>query len=176
MIVCNGLPKTGTHALMKAVQLLGRVDTEHAHSPTGVTGQHIHICREPRNVLVSWVRFIRSEVTQGFLIGAMQEYFEEGTFHDEYMAYSHWLNDAPLSVRFEELIGDGGVTIQAVADYLQVPYLSDAYDHLPGLTVTYTGQLSNWRDHWTPEVESAWVTHGGPEIESVYGYANTYPG
>ena len=177
-VVCNGFPKTGTHALQRAVRLLGCKDTRQGHFPFHVAqGQHIHICRDPRNALVSWVRWtnpprdvMRPDVMEGLLIGAIQGFRAGRSFYEEAMEFAHWLDDAPLSIRFEELIGDGGVTVQAIADYLQVPHLPNAYFHLAGQTKTYTGALSDWRDHWNPDVEYAWEANGGHEIEEAFGY------
>lgn len=55
--LCNGLPKSGTHALEKAVQLLGRV-TELDHVPYSDKreGRQLLIKRHPRNVVISWLR------------------------------------------------------------------------------------------------------------------------
>ena len=91
-VVCNGFPKTGTHALQRAVRLLGCKDTRQGHFPFHVVhvaqGQHIHICRDPRNALVSWVRWtnpprdvMRPDVMEGLLIGAIQGFRAGRSFH-----------------------------------------------------------------------------------------------
>lgn len=173
MVNCNGIPKSGTHALEKAVQLLGQ-KTQHGHLPYSKKPSHTHILilRHPKNMLVSWVRFIRSIVTQGFLIEAMSNYSQEdaGTFYDEFLAYKPYLTDKDtLVVKYEDLVLSDEC-IKKIADYLDVPYLDDAFDSLLGMTKTWTGRPSVWQEHWTDEVQKVWENINGPEIEKVWNY------
>jgi len=170
-VICNGIPKSGTHALLKAVQLLGVTDTDHEHlaysSP--LHDKHILIIRNPRDVLISWCRWTYKQVTQGFIIGAMAEFVQH------YNDYKPWLTDADtLVIKFEDLISDNGVTIQQIATYLDVPYLTDAYANLPGLTRTWTGNYSDWTEHWTQDIEDAWQAVGGANVEQDYGYVSSF--
>jgi len=177
MIICNGLPKSGTHALVKAVQLLGQPDTEHVHEPFGYDigqNKHILVKRNPRNVLVSWVRFHGVQVTSGNLIGAIKR-INDRSLGKLFNDYKGWLTDpSTLVVKFEDLTTDNGATIQLIANYLAVPYLTDAYTYLPGLTRTWTGNLSNWRNHWSAQVESEWNLSGADVAETDWGYANIF--
>ena len=169
-ILCNGVPKSGTHALAKAVQLLGQ-QTTLAHAPyeNKPEGKSIHIVRNPRDTIVSWMRFTRTESAQGFLIGAFDNFYEL-PLYEQFAGYAPYKDDKDvLTVRFEDLISTPK-TLEDIAEYLEVPMLSDAFDRLPGLTVTWTGKLSNWADHWTNEVETAWVKARGPEVEAMWNY------
>ena len=171
LVYCNGIPKSGTHALERAVQLLG-CNTMLAHLPykQKPPGKQILICRHPKNVMVSWLRFTKGLVTEGFLIGLFKE-FDGFPLFDSFARYEPYLKDpSVLVVRFEDLFSDGGETLERVASYLETPVLSDAYRNIVGLTVTYTGEHSDWEEHWTDPVEAAWVEAKGPEVEAIWSY------
>ena len=107
MITTSGHPKSGCHALVKAIQLLGQ-PCQVTHIPHGmpVDGKHVFIKRHPRNVLVSWVRFIGQPVTQGTLITAMQD-FSGMPLVQSLRDFSGWLNDQATHVTsFEDLMRD----------------------------------------------------------------------
>ena len=173
MIHCNGLAKCGTHALQKAIELLGvpfvkgsalmsRVPYDSASTGPG----SVYIYRHPKRWLVSLVRQAREDVvTQGFLISTM---------HDVYplwMSYEPFLSDSDtLSVRLEDLIGDGGGTLRAIADHIGTLYLEDAYANIPGMTHSFNKVPSTWEPHSTPETEAAWIAARGPEVEKAFGY------
>lgn len=173
MLYLNGIPKGGTHALMKAVELLGvpmapgyglmdrRLYAEAHKGPGGV-----FIYRHPRDCLVSRVRMEREGVvTQGFLIARMHD------LYSEWMGFLPFLSDPEiLAVRLEDLRGDGGETIRRIAEHIGKPYLQDAYDNLPGMTYSWNEVPSRWQDHWTPEVDAGWVKERGPEVEKAFGY------
>ncbi len=173
MLYLNGIRKGGTHALMKAVELLGvpmadgygsmdRQPYDRADKGPG----SVFIYRHPRNVLVSAVRKDKMEVvTQGFLIAAMHD------LYPTWMGFLPFLSDPEiLAVRLEDLIGDGGETIRRIAKHIGKPYLQDAYDNLPGMTYSYNKVPSRWQDHWMPEVDAAWVKERGPEVQEAFGY------
>ncbi len=133
--------------------------------------KHIHIIRHPRNMLVSWVRFTRTDVAPGYLIAAFKSYFEGRPIYDEFVGYRGWLNDPEvLNVRFEGLTSDDGETAQQIADFLDVPMLPDVVERRLGGTITWTGKLSNWEDHWSEIIDQAWGEARGPEIEEMFGY------
>lgn len=185
-IICNGIPKSGTHALVKTVELLGIPWVQegcagphciHGHFPASdppPEGRHILIVRQPRNILVSWCRFTRSTVTDGFLMAVMRKFWEGGAFYDAVVDFAgHTQNPDVLTIRFEDLLGNSNTVVQ-IAGFIGVPVLPDTFENIPGLTQTYTGRLSNWRKHWNDRVEAAWVEHGGPEAERVFGYADRF--
>ena len=169
-MICNGIPKSGTHALARACQLLG-LTTKHQHTPHAEKSgdRQILIARNPRDMMVSWLRFNRAQVTQGFLIHLFRD-FDGHPLRESFARYEPYLTDGTLVVRFEELFTDDGATLQRIADYAGVQVLDDAYDNIVGLTKTYTGEHSNWRDHWSDAVEDAWVIAGGLEVEKAWSY------
>lgn len=162
----NGPPKMGNHALWKACELMGIVTSGVNHVPhPGDVGQpHVCIKRDPRNALVSWVRFEGLPVTQGTLIAAMASYLQE------IAGYEGWLTDpGTLVVSFERLVADDQ-QMREIAAHVGVPYLDDAWPNLPNHTKTWTGRLSDYREHWTPAVDAAWVAAGGPALLERWGY------
>jgi hypothetical protein len=168
-VYANGIPKSGTHALTKTIQLLG-VACELSHSPYASKPDGKTVCtfRNPRNILVSWLRFTGQPVTQGMLIEQMQTFEGEGIAAAG-AKYTPYLTDpAVLCVHYEELWQDGGATVAQIASFLGVPVLDDCYDNIPGLTVSWTGSPSQWQDHWTDIVDAAWKEHGGEELEAAW--------
>jgi len=177
------MPKSGTHALVKAVELLGipwmqeggaKEYCIHGHYEIDQPmprGKQILIIRNPRDMLVSWVRWTKSSVTEGYLISATKSYYSGKSFRDEARNYIDWFNDdETFVVKFESLISEPE-TLQQIARFINAPYIDGAFENIPGLTKTWTGKLSNWRDHWSSAVEQAWVDSGGLEIERGWGYA-----
>lgn len=166
-VFLNGPPKMGNHALWKACELLGIASGGVNHVPFGepIAGSaHLFVKRDPRNALVSWVRFNGMPVTQGTLITAMAEYLPQ------LQPFEPWLADpAAFVVRFERLIADN-TQMREIAAHCGVPYLDDAWPNLPNHTRTWTGRLSNWAEHWTLAVSDAWADHGGPELQMRWGY------
>lgn len=172
MVTTNGFPKHGNHALVKAVQLLG-VPCDVQHIPYGPViaqaSKYIFIKRDPRNALVSWLRFMGKPVTQGMFITALND-FDGRTLVAAMAEYEGWLTDAnTFVVKFEDLIASDAA-MQGIATYLGVPYLSDAFPALPGGTMTWTGALSDYTPIWTPDVQTAWDAAGGPALLTRWGY------
>ena len=174
-ILCNGIPKSGTHALVKTVQLLGVSNTRHGHyslpehTPEGV---HLFVVRNPKDMMVSWCRMQKGECNTGFLIGSFKQYYNNKSIVEVFNDFAHWLtNDTVFTVCYEDLISDGGLEIARIAEHLGIPMVRDAYANLPGMTFTWTDTPSHWEDYWNVQVQDAWVDAGGLEIERVYGYA-----
>lgn len=162
----NGAPKMGNHALWKACELLGIASSgvNHVEHPADIERPRIFIRRDPRNALVSWVRFEGMPVTQGTLITAMASYLPQ------LPRYEGWLTDPDtLVVTFERLVANDQ-QMREIAAFAGVPYLDDAWPNLPNHTKTWTGRLSDWREHWTPAVDAAWVAAGGPALLARWGY------
>lgn len=166
VIALNGAPKMGNHALWKACELLGIVTdgVRHEAYAEAEPGRRLFTRRDPRNALVSWVRFSNLPVTQGTLISAMADYLPQ------LPQYEGWLT-APgvLVVAFERLVADDQ-QMREIASFAGVPYLDDAWPNLPDHTKTWTGRLSDWREHWAPAVDDAWVAAGGPALLERWGY------
>ena len=173
MIITSGHPKAGCHALVKACQLLGQnCSVEHIQfAQRRPMQRHVYIKRNPRDILVSWVRFIGQPVTQGTLLCAIDR-FEAGPFADSLKAHEGWLDHPETHVvAFEHLVRDD-LALREIAKYLEVPFLEDAFRALPGGTWSWTGRLSNWRDHWSDVVQGAWLKAGLDVTERKWGYHN----
>jgi len=189
----NGFPKSGNHALLKACELLG-VPAQVNHvpfkdgSPTNST-HRIFIKRDPRNVIISKMRMDNQQVTPGTFISKFRAWqkggtqtvkLEDGPVHTfitpqistiEAMAeYEQWLNDADtFQITYEDLIRND-VDMRRIAVYLGVPYIESAFEELPGLTMTWNDEHSDYNKIWTPEVEAVWNDEGGVELLKRWGY------
>lgn len=173
MVRVNGMYKSGTHAGMKACALLGWPSSHH-HEPYRadfINGdKHVFMVRDPRNMLVSWLRFQSRAVSPGMLITAMREYAGGPPLLTTLAAFRPWLNDpATFVLRFEDLIASAA-PMRSLATYLDTPYLEGAWEVLPGLTETWTGTYSDYRTVWTQDVERVWSELGGSEALKEWGY------
>lgn len=169
MVTTTGFAKSGNHALVKAVQLLGHPCSVEHIEYAGPIGQHVFIKRDPRNVVCSWLRFNGNPVTSGMFLTAFR-LFQHDTLVEELAAYEGWLDDPQtLVVRYEALTASDA-EMQRIATYLDTPYIAGAFEELEGLTATWYAQHSDYRTIWTPDVEAAWVAEGGPELLARWGY------
>lgn len=169
-VTTNGFPKSGNHALVKAIQLLG-VPCHVDHLPFGeeVCAKHVFIKRDPRNIICSWLRFQGMPVTPGMFIAAFRK-FQEKSLLEELVTYEPWLTDEnTLVVKYEDLI-QSDATLRKIADYLGTPYIEGAFENLPGMTRTWYAEHSDYQTIWTPEVASVWFREGGFELLSTWGY------
>lgn len=169
-VTTSGFPKSGCHALAKACQLLGQ-PCRPLHLPyfSVPHGPHIFIKRDPRNILVSWLRFSEQPVTPGMAITAFRR-FQTRPLVDEMAEYQGWLTDpGTLVVRYEDLIADDA-EMRRIADHLGVPYIDGAWASLPRLTYSWRWPHSTWQAVWTPEVDAVWQSEGGPELMAAWGY------
>ncbi len=184
VVICNGNPKAGLHALLRTVELLGipldvtgQGKTGHCiggHWPLSnppLVGKHIHIIRNPRNMLVSWTRFTRGDFAPGFLISAFKSYYLKKPIYEEFMDYVPYLRrKGILTVRFEGLAEGDGDTAESIAAFIGTPMLPGVIERRLGGTITWTGKLSIWEDYWSDAIEEAWVEARGLEIEKAFGY------
>jgi hypothetical protein len=174
MIITNGFPKSGNHALVKAVELLG-LQARVTHNPYagGFSGdprpKHLFVIRDPRNIVVSWLRFRNEAVNADTFIARLCE-FDGRPLVGSMAEYEGWLSDPDTHVvRYEDLIRDD-TAHRRIADYLGVPYVAKAWESLPGYTMTWTPIRSDYRTIWTPEVEASWQAEGGPDLLKRWGY------
>lgn len=182
-IICNGIPKHGTHALLKAVELLGvpvawgefpGATLEHRiYDGVPVDGKHIFIIRNPKDAFISWMRHHSIALTEGMILSRLQnmQIDFEGTYFNYCNCFTGWLNDdATLVVRLDELKSDGGATIDRIADYLDVPRQADAFANLPGHTVTWNPISSDHAKYWTDRIEQVWQATRCNELSKALGY------
>lgn len=171
-IVCTGAPKSGTHLLLKAVRLfynnIGLPFHEHVpHGNRKADAKYINIVRNPRNTLVSWLRYNRLPVDEKHLIQEMPAVIKEGA------GYIGWLEDVDcLNVRFE-LMNTDPKEVAKIAAYIDKPLIENHYSKMWGGTKTFTGRLSHWPHYWTQAVNDRWVELGGINLENRLGYANS---
>lgn len=184
MVEANGFPKSGNHALARALESLGwPAGVAHipfsAGWPDGVT-HLVYIKRDPRNVVLSALRAEGNAPSPGLFLSFVRNFrtrYVGGESLINAMArYEGWLTDAKaLVVRFEDLIA-GDAELRRIADYLGAPYHAGAYEAFmspPGLTLTWTGALSDYRTLWTADVAREWEREGGNELLERWGYATS---
>lgn len=176
-ITTSGHPKSGCHLLTKAVQLLGvNCGVEHLECPVTVLpsmfedGKHVFIKRDPRNVVISWLRFHGRPATRGMFMTALSDFYQGRTLAESFARYEGWLDDPhTLVIRFEDLSTEKSELVR-IAEYLNVPYLDDAWPALPGGTMSWSGKHSDYREIWTPQVERAWDQAGGGALLKRWRY------
>ena len=161
IVYANGSRKTGTHLLHRCLSLFDGVLAVHQHIPFGavVTHSHVHIVRNPRNVLLSWSR--EKNIA---LSSCMDDVVASMT------AFEGWLTDPDVhTVRFEELLTDEAI-IAGIGVFIGKAVAVDHNKRMWGGTKTFTGDLSDWTSVWTSQLDSAWGAYGGHVLESNYGY------
>lgn len=171
----NGFPKCGNHAVKKGIELLGVIDVEINHRPYSdvmpwtFTGQLVMPIRHPRNVLISKCRWEHRPLCSGSLIGFVRK-FDHEPMQVEYGAFLPWMRYARvLTVRYEELVSSA-TTLRTIASFLQVPFLTDAFPNLPGITYSWNATPSRWEDHWSPALDRVWADEGMTDLEGRLGY------
>ncbi len=197
IILSNGAPKTGTHALVKAIELLGipRDDSSFRTQRTGEdlaegemreglwTGlghfyyrdrpkvdKIVHIVRDPRNVMISWLRWVKTSVHTGLIAAAIRGEYASGGLKQVMEEFFGYLDDPDvLTVQFEDLISDEA-TIRSIATYLGMPYIDGAFEGIWGGTKTFSDTLSEWEKDWSPILDDVWAEQDGPAIEKRLGY------
>lgn len=180
MVLVNGFPKSGTHALWKACYLLG-INAEHGHfqpDELPACDRHLFIKRDPRNVLASAVRAGMGRIAQegtgfplngGSFTAALRDFNGE-PFCDQLAKMEPWL-DAPAChiVSYEDLIASD-TAMRGIANYCDVPYIDGAFELLPGHTRTWNERHVDWRSIWSENVERAWGEAGGAAVVKRWGY------
>lgn len=169
-VFCNGFPKSGNHALAKALELLGlpaEVNHESFPSDRPNGSPHVFIKRDPRNVIVSWLRFQHEPVSPGKFIARFRR-FQDRSLVEEMADFEPWLG-AAFVVAYEDLIASPA-EMQAIAEHVGVPYIDGAWEELPNHTRTWNPIRSDYRDVWTPEAQAVWSAEGGNELLERWGY------
>ncbi len=171
MIIANGFPKTGNHALVKACELLGIPTEGVQHIPYAEKEpgkRYTVIVRDPRNVVISMIRFRGKQVTPGTFLSCFRK-FEDAPLIAEMDKFAGWLTDPAVHVvRYEDLIRDDR-TMRDLAKWVGVRYIPGAWEGLPGLTMTWNAEHSDYRAIWT-QVQDSWERAGGGELLRTWGY------
>jgi len=175
-IVVNGAMKTGTHLLLRCVELFGQDEVRHAHDPyrdfsgrkvsygTKVQGKHLHIIRHPKNILISWCRYVYQDDSEQILIDNMFRAVRP------VMAFAGWIDESGVhTVRFEDLLTKPE-EVDKIGEYLGLSPVMDHFERMQGGGPTFTGNPSVWQEHWTSRLQQHWEEAGGPAAERAYGY------
>lgn len=200
MIVANGCPKSGTHALMRLLSLQGKqrcpgilkavsphfgltlnptpADLNpitlsaardfsndyfiHGHVRVAAAVQwltFVTVKRDPRNVLVSYVRWTRKErgtTDVPDLCEAMDRFFSH-PFPKTYRAFLGWEKYGTV-LRYED-IAEQCASIDI-----------DLYANSTTNRDTWTSAPSDWRNWWSERIEKKWRQIGGPDLVAEAGY------
>lgn len=172
-VIASGHPKSGCHALVKALHLLGwPCQVEHREHDSGLVDRHVFIKRDPRNVAVSWVRWLKQPVTEGTVIAAMRNIANTWkTLPASLAEYQGWLHQQNTLVVSYEALTASPAELHRMAKYLGSTVPPDAWPNLLGGTETWSGQPSDWQSVWTPGIEQHWQSIGGAELLRTWGYA-----
>lgn len=192
MILANGCPKSGTHALMAMLakeggkRVPGLMDGLHDRRPLKLRGTpsdpspvtwgralslddgyflHAHvrsaharelpgfrvitIFRDPRNVLVSYMRW------KGLGAEAVLRHFLGRPFVEVYRGFLGWGRHGEW-LRYEDI----GIVAGP-----------PGYENAERANSTWTGAPSDWRDYWTDRVARAWRAAGGDDLVAEAGYS-----
>jgi hypothetical protein len=173
MVLTTGPEKAGNHALVKAVELLGiPCEVEHRKYNEGlpVRAKHLFIKRDPRNMILSMLRFEGKQINVGMYLTYFRRYCEQKSLVNYLDKFESWLRHPnTLVIKYEELIESDKVMRQ-IAEYLGISYIEGSFELLPGITHTWTGMLSDYKVIWTPQIESIWNNEGGPKLLKAWGY------
>ena len=178
LVFAHGFMKSGNHALIKALKLLG-FWTAPVHIPFGTaipTGytHNIFIKRDPRNIMLSVMRIFKDASTPEALITSCKDldYGGESTkdFFELLDKWSGWLTDPnTFVVKFEDLIASDA-EMKRIAKYLKVPYKVGSFEKLPGDTATWNEEHTDYKDVWTQEVQDLWSSDAGTSLLIKWGY------
>lgn len=166
----TGIPKSGTRALLKSLQLLNAPvnDVEHNLYSKKQEGKYICITRNPRNILISWLRMNDREISLQNIINVLYYPMLGATFLKWHLSLKQWKNDPnTMIVQYEDLIESPNTMIE-IANYMDIPYVQGAWNNLPGGTFTYNEVPSRWQDYWNDEVQEAWEAGGGLTMEQIW--------
>ncbi len=168
-IVVNGIPKSGTHALLKALDLnrqkVGARYAQHGHFPypevDTVHNQHLFIVRNPRNCIISSVRMDKLEVNEASILDKIFHFGSGMDFQGYSDTYAPWLVEPNTHVlTYEGLMSDITV-LQGVCKFVGIPYIDGSFEAFPlTWTLTHNPIASNWKDYWTPNIDAVWQEHG----------------
>lgn len=190
MIVANGPPKSGTHALMRLLQasggdrLPGLLDGMRDGLRLRGTAAYPNVPALDMALAQSHSRFIHGHVPtahhgrlRGALIVTVRRHPREIA-----VSYARWKTDGDVAAAIRTYCGRSLPTVVGafLGSEITVQYedIAAAASLAPGGLYrgatedhdTWTGAPSNWRDWWTDEAEVAWIAARGPELEEAGGW------
>lgn len=173
----TGIPKSGNHALKKACELLGH-DMQVGHliyEKREPDQAYICIIRDPRNILISWMRFVEKPITLPWIKESLFSGIFEHTLLEWHVKCLAWLQDSQTKViRYEDLATPA--EMKKLAGYLDAEYPDGACEELPkGKTLTSNEKHTHWQEYWTPEIEEAWNAAGGEWMLTNFKYTPCQP-
>lgn len=177
-VLCVGIPKSGTNMTERVCRLLGVSPSPHMHTANyhlAEDNKVAYVYRNPRNVLVSAVRY-RNEQRRGWTLDVTQDKLVDVAFDffnapiwAVYGGYAKWLTSSAYCFKYEDMVA--GKAADGLADYLGVARRGDIAALLAdGGTATWTGAPSRWEDVWGEEIDRVWHEEGMVEIECGLGY------
>ena len=172
LVFAHGFMKSGNHAIIKALKLLG-FWTAPVHIPfgqaipTGYT-HNIFIKRDPRNILISVMKSLGDPMTPEALIARVADVnYSDGSIKNFFQLldkWTGWLTDPnTFVVKYEDLIAND-IEMRRIATYLGVPYIEGSFERLPGDTATWSAEQSDYTTLWTPEIQALWGSVVGTKI------------
>ncbi len=142
--------------------------------------KHMHIYRHPRNVAVSWMKHrVKERKLKNEIIEPSKEYLKEiissqmfnMSVVKYYSGFSNWISDQnSLNVRFEDFFQDFDRVSSEILLFLNIQNKKPLKEKVLGNSITYSGQISDWRDWWDEEINLLWIETGGLSLEKKLGY------
>lgn len=174
----TGIPKSGNHALKKACRML-KHDMDVGHlTYEERKPDHTYICivRDPRNVLLSWMRFVEKPITLPWIKESLLSPVFQHTLLEWHIKCLPWLSDPVVKViRFEDLLASS-TGIKKLANYLGEKCPPHAFKIVTsGGTATFNKRHSDWKEIWTSEIEETWNAAGGEWMLANYNYTPWRP-
>lgn len=188
-VIVNGIPKHGTHLLLRAVEVCGVAVTSSVregeatlyHLPFSKKkvfetkhALHLFTKRNPRNAFISLLRSERSSLDSETLMNRMKNINGHGLSYVRFCKpFLDWLyHPQVVVIDFDNLVSDPS-ELERIAIALGKPFEPSFHAKLNSPTRTWTGNLSNWTklESWTDEVEMTWEKIGGVKLDHTFANA-----
>lgn len=178
-LIVVGIPKSGNNLAEKACKLLNLDPVGYRHTANyhlADSNKIIYVYRNPRNVLISALRYRNHQrrgdediITQDKLIDVFYDFFNS-SLSSVYRAYAPWMESKACIVKFEDLLKSKD-EMNKIATFMNVNLCTDKqFKQLYGESPTWSGKLSKWEPVWGEEIDRIWNEEGMVEIEKGLGY------
>lgn len=181
MIIANGMPKSGTHALMAHLEAKGlrRYPGIIKGRDKGIDLRHLGGWDEP----IEGYDFVHGHVptkarkaAEGFDIVTIFRDPRNVLASYARAFKAKWGGRPNFIAAMDDFFGRPFAAV--AAEYVEWPKFSEIvrYEDLQPpvsatrLSQTWTGSPSHWREWWTPEIDAAWHKRDGSEIVTKFGY------